>query len=116
MFDWATVSDGLEHLRELNRLERETKNYKDKAYTYENDIFTLIDSIVIYEGFRQAWNFYMSPIEDYAIFADRQEDGFGDIDLYISFKTKENNWGYPINMGPDINTELRERFPTVSPR
>jgi hypothetical protein len=88
---------------------------KISKYTYENDNFKLIDSIVIYEGFRQAWNFYMSPNEDYVIFADRQEDGFGDIDLYISFKTEENNWGYPINMGPDINTELRERFPTVSP-
>lgn len=84
-------------------------------YTYENDKFTLIDSIVIHEGFRQAWNFYMSPNEDYVIFADQHDGGYGDIDLYISFKTKDNNWGYPINLGADINTELRERFPTVSP-
>jgi len=84
-------------------------------YTYENNNFTFTDSIIIYEGFRQAWNFYMSPNEDYVIFADRHDGGYGDIDLYISFKTEENKWGYPINMGPDINTELRERFPTVSP-
>jgi len=88
---------------------------KISKYTYENDIFTFIDSITIYEDFRQAWNFYMSPNEDYVIFADRHEGGYGDIDLYISFKTEENNWGFPINMGPEINTELRERFPTISP-
>lgn len=88
---------------------------KISKYTYENDIFTLKDSIVIHKGFSQAWNFYMSPNEDYVIFADRQDGGYGDFDLYISFKNKEDSWGYPINMGPEINTELRERFPTVSP-
>jgi len=93
------------------------KNLRGKIskYTFDNNSFTLIDSVVIWKGYRQAWNFYMSPNEDYVIFADRQEDGFGDFDLYISFKTDENKWGYPVNMGPEINTELRERFPTVSP-
>lgn len=88
---------------------------KISKYTYDNGNFTFIDSIVIHEGFRQAWNFYMSPNEDYVIFADRHEGGYGDFDLYISFKTAEHNWGYPINMGPKINSELRERFPTISP-
>ena len=84
-------------------------------YSYEDDSFTLTDSIVIHKGFSQAWNFYMSPNEDYVIFADLQDGGHGDVDLYISFKTNDENWGYPINMGADVNTELRERFPTVSP-
>jgi hypothetical protein len=84
-------------------------------YSIEDDSFTLTDSIIIYKGFSQAWNFYISPKEDYVIFADRQKGGFGDLDLYISYKTNENTWGYPINMGPEINTELRERFPAVSP-
>lgn len=88
---------------------------KISKYTYENDNFTLIDSIVIHEGYRQAWNFYMSPNEDYVIFADRHDGGYGDIDLYISFKTDMGTWDKPINMGAEINTELRERFPTVSP-
>ena len=88
---------------------------KISKYTYENDNFTLIDIIVIHEGFRQAWNFYMSPNEDYVIFADQHDGGYGDIDLYISFKTDMGTWGTPINMGAEINTELRERFPTVSP-
>lgn len=84
-------------------------------YIYEDHNFTFSDSIIIYEGFSQAWNFYMSPKEDYVIFADRHDGGYGDIDLYISFKTTDGNWGYPINLGPEINTELRERFPIVSP-
>jgi len=100
-----------------------TKNgtaYKNRMgiiskYAFDDNSFTLIDSIIIYEGFRQAWNFYMSPNEEYVIFADLHDGGYGDTDLYISFKTEENNWGHPINLGPDINTEFRERFPIVSP-
>lgn len=88
---------------------------KISKYTYESNNFTFIDSIVIHEGFRQAWNFYMHPNEEYVIFADMQEGGYGDIDLYISFKTEEDEWGYPINMGDKINTKTRERFPMVSP-
>jgi hypothetical protein len=84
-------------------------------FTYTNDRFILVDTIVIHKDFRPAWNIYVSPKEDYVIFAAMHEGGYGDIDLYISFKIKEDNWGYPINMGADINTELRERFPMVSP-
>lgn len=84
-------------------------------YSYVNEKFTFEDTLIIHKDFRPAWNIYMSPIEDYVIFASRHESGYGDVDLYISFKTKDNNWGYPINLGADINTELRERFPTVSP-
>jgi len=84
-------------------------------YTYKDGIFTFIDSTTIHEDYSQAWNFYMSPNEDYVIFADRHDGGYGDVDLYICFKTKDENWGFPINMGPDVNTELRERFPMVSP-
>lgn len=37
------------------------------------------------------------------------------IDLYISFKDKNDNWGNPINMGAEINSSLTQRFPVVSP-
>lgn len=84
-------------------------------FTYEDAKFTLADTIVIHEDFPPAWNIYVSPMEDYVIFAAMHEGGYGDIDLYVSFKTKDDKWGTPINMGNKINTELRERFPTVSP-
>jgi len=93
------------------------KNLRSKIlkYAFKNGNFTLTDSIVIHKDFRQLWNFYMSPNEDYIIFADRHDGGYGDVDLYISFKTQNGKWGYPINMGDKINTETRERFPMVSP-
>jgi len=88
---------------------------KISKYFYVNGNFTLKDSISLPKDFRPLWNFYISPEEDYVIFASIHESGFGDVDLYISFKDKAGEWGTPINMGAEINTELRERFPTVSP-
>ena len=88
---------------------------KIAKFTYTDNKFSFIDSIVIYKNYRQLWNFYMSPNEDYVIFSDMRKDGYGDVDLYISFKTSDNTWGEPINMGDKINTSTRERFPMVSP-
>ncbi|HHE65300.1 MAG TPA: hypothetical protein ENL09_04685 [Bacteroidetes bacterium] len=88
---------------------------KISKYSYNNGNFTIKDSISLAKGFQPLWNFYISPEEDYVIFAAMHESGFGDVDLYVSFKTEEADWGYPINLGDEVNTELRERFPTVSP-
>ena len=84
-------------------------------FTYENTKFALADTIVIHEDFRPGWNIYVSPIEDYVLFAAKHEEGFGDMDIYVSFRTQNDKWGAPINLGNKINTERRERFPTVSP-
>jgi len=80
-----------------------------------NGKFSSPDSIAIHKDFKPIFPIYVSPDESYVIFDSFKKDNFGDLDLYISFKTKNNNWGTPINMGAEINTELRERFPTVSP-
>ncbi|MBU8869958.1 MAG: hypothetical protein KOO60_03675 [Gemmatimonadales bacterium] len=84
-------------------------------FTYNDAKFALVDTLVIHKDFRPAWNIYVSPMEDYVIFAAMHEGGYGDIDLYVSFKTQDNKWGTPKNLGNKINTETRERFPTVSP-
>ncbi|PZP49671.1 MAG: flagellar motor protein MotB [Pseudopedobacter saltans] len=43
-----------------------------------------------------------------------QGKGFGDFDLYISYKTV-NGWSEPVNMGRNINTEYWESSPSLSP-
>lgn len=61
------------------------------------------------------WPFFVSPDETYIIFPSAMEGGYGGLDLYVCFKDENNNWAKPINLGPEINTETWERFPTVSP-
>ncbi len=84
-------------------------------FKYDGEEFSKFDSIVIHKDFNPIFPVYISPDESYTIFDSFKKDNFGDLDLYISFKTEEDEWGYPINMGAEINTELRERFPMVSP-
>jgi Tol biopolymer transport system component len=59
---------------------------------------------------------YIAPDESYLIFeSDRARGLNGSIDLYISFRQQNGEWGIPVNMGPKVNTTASERFARVSP-
>ena len=59
---------------------------------------------------------FISPDESYLIFESQRPEGIdGSIDLYISFKNKNGEWGKAINMGPTINSAASERFAKLSP-
>ncbi|WP_422349570.1 TolB family protein [Flagellimonas sp.] len=57
---------------------------------------------------------YIAPDESYIIFDGEHDSGFGESDLYISFK-QNGLWTKAINMGPEVNTEKTEMCPSVSP-
>ncbi len=57
---------------------------------------------------------FISPLEDYIIFASNRPGGFGSNDLYISFAT-EKGWSTPVNLGEKINSDANEYAPSVSP-
>jgi Tol biopolymer transport system component len=57
---------------------------------------------------------YIAPDESYIIYDGEQESGFGENDLYISFKVN-GDWSEAYNLGPEINTELTEMCASVSP-
>jgi len=84
-------------------------------FNYSEGVFSHPTTVSIYKDNPSWWPLYVSPDESYIIFPSYQEDGFGGLDLYISFKDDNNSWGHPLNMGAVINTELTERFPKVSP-
>ncbi|CAH9052083.1 hypothetical protein PSECIP111951_01708 [Pseudoalteromonas holothuriae] len=52
--------------------------------------------------------------ESYLIWDVVREDGYGQSDLYISFKQEDGSWSSAINMGPQINTDLQESAPQVT--
>lgn len=53
---------------------------------------------------------YIAPDESYLIFdANRPEDGFGNMDLYISFRSPGGKWDKAINMGIKVNSAADER-------
>jgi hypothetical protein len=58
---------------------------------------------------------FVAPDESYAIFSSRRPGGFGDGDLYVSFKEERGGWGTPVNLGESINTGEVEFCPMVTP-
>lgn len=61
-------------------------------------------SSVINTGKRTAHPF-IAPDESYIIFDSVRDGGYGEPDLYISFRQKNGSWGSAINMGDNVNSE-----------
>jgi hypothetical protein len=63
------------------------------------------------------WNAhpFIAPDESYVIWDDQRQSGYGNSDLYISFRQEDNSWGPSINLGDKINTEFEDAYGSVSP-
>ena len=91
------------------------ENEKPLQFKYSESEFSDPVPVIIHPDFKPVFAIYVAPDESYLIFSASHKDGYGSLDIYISFKTDEGDWGTPINMGDQINTEKIERFPIVSP-
>jgi hypothetical protein len=58
---------------------------------------------------------YIAPDESYLLFSSFRPGGYGDFDIYISFKKKDGTWTEARNLGERINTPARESISVVSP-
>jgi hypothetical protein len=58
---------------------------------------------------------YVDPDQKFVIFSSDRPCGFGQSDLYISFRTENNEWSQAINMGARINGIGDEYSPYLSP-
>ncbi|WP_299156844.1 hypothetical protein [uncultured Tenacibaculum sp.] len=58
---------------------------------------------------------YIAPDESYLMWDAERNGGYGDSDLYISFRQKDGSWGAAINMGNKINTVHQENGAQVTP-
>jgi len=65
--------------------------------------------------FEHEWDTYIAPDESYMIYCSMKPDGFGEDDLYVTFRLSEGSWGLPIHLGTKINSEKSENRPYVSP-
>lgn len=57
---------------------------------------------------------FISPDETYMIFCSVRPGGYGEGDLYISFKNDDSTWSKAINPGETINTKHHEFCPFVT--
>ncbi len=58
---------------------------------------------------------FIAPDESYLIWDGERDSGYGDSDIYISFKQQDGSWGKAINLGDKVNTEGWEAVACVTP-
>ncbi len=63
------------------------------------------------------WESYGSITDDgkELYFASNRKGGVGNMDIYVSHKQPNGEWGEPKCLGKNINTELNEDCPVISP-
>ena len=58
---------------------------------------------------------FIAPDESYLLFSSYRSGGYGDFDIYVSYRKKDGTWTKAKNLGESINTPARESTSTVSP-
>jgi Tol biopolymer transport system component len=84
-------------------------NYSDGAYQEPELMHDVINQQLYYS------HAYIAPDQSYLIFSAEREDSHGSADLYISFASEPGQWSDPQNLGPEINSSMADRSPSLSP-
>lgn len=58
---------------------------------------------------------FIAVDESYLIWDSERAGGYGETDLYISFRQQDGSWGKALNMGAAINSEYEDGVGTVTP-
>ncbi len=58
---------------------------------------------------------FIAPDERTIIFSSNRAGGYGNSDLYVSFRREHGAWTAPQNLGPAINSPYQEYCPSLSP-
>lgn len=58
---------------------------------------------------------FIAPDGSYLIWDGERDEGFGDSDLWISYRREDGSWGDAINLGDSINTSVWEAGASVTP-
>ncbi len=63
------------------------------------------------------WNAhpFIASDESYILWDGKREGGYGDSDIYLSFRQRDGSWGEAINLGDKINTDAWEAGASVTP-
>ncbi|WP_142785213.1 TolB-like translocation protein [Changchengzhania lutea] len=85
------------------RYSRLIDGIREKPRTFDIDIGT------------RKFHPFVAPDESYLIWDAREgEGGYGNNDMYISFRHEDGSWGAAINLGNKINTELPDGYGSVT--
>lgn len=97
-FHPCVVNDSSLYFDSGNNGEIYRSQYQNGVYTKPVRLPAIINTGV---SFADA---YAAPNESYLIFHSNRSGGFGDNDLYISYRKEDGSWTNPKNLGNKINT------------
>jgi hypothetical protein len=60
------------------------------------------------------WGVFVDPEGEYMLFSSDRPGGFGEHDIYISFKNNDGTWNQAVNLGASINSNAMDMAPSVS--
>lgn len=58
---------------------------------------------------------FIAPDESYILWDSKRDDGYGGLDMYISFRKEDGTWGAAINFGDKVNTSTSQGGGYVTP-
>jgi hypothetical protein len=58
---------------------------------------------------------FVDPDERFLIFSSPRPGGYGEYDLYVSFRKPDGTWTEAVNLGGRVNTPASQMWPAVSP-
>jgi len=58
---------------------------------------------------------FIAPDGSYLLFQSNRPGGFGIMDNYVTFRTKDGGWSDPVSLGDKINSPYSDWGPVVSP-
>jgi hypothetical protein len=62
----------------------------------------------------EEWDPGIAPDGSFLIFCSKKPSGYGQDDLYVSFRTDDGGWSNAVNLGDGINSEGSENRPFVT--
>lgn len=67
-----------------------------------------------FENKNQYVNYYLSNSGKFLLMAIEKKKGYGEKDIWVSFKEAQNEWSKPVNLGEIINTKQGEFAPFLA--
>jgi len=58
---------------------------------------------------------FIAPDESYIMWDGERDTGYGNSDVYISFRQQDGSWGEAINLGDKVNTDAEEGGAKITP-